>query len=334
MRSPFLVRDAAGVGSLLNASRATRGMTGAALQAAALRQCQPSCSAHVSHPANDLHGRDAIEAGLWAPLAAAFPDLERRVDLRLTGRFADADWIASMGHFVGGFEHDLWGVRATRRPAWLRFGCFDRVEDGQIAETYLIVDLPALMIATGQWPLSRSLGAELLAPSPATDDNLEREEDPASAAKSLALVEAMIAGLMQYDGRSLASMGMRRFWTPDFHWYGPGGIGMARGHDDYERAHQGPFLAAFPDRRGGDHKCRIGDGAYVASTGWPSIRATHTGGGWLGLATTGRPVTMRVMDFWRRDGDLLAENWVFIDILDLAQQMGVDILARAAALRD
>jgi predicted ester cyclase len=137
---------------------------------------------------------------------------------------------------------------------------------------------------------------------------------------------------MRYDGRTLASMGMRAFWTDRFHWYGPGGIGMARGHADYERAHQGPFLRAFPDRVGGDHKCRIGDGPYVASTGWPSIRATHGGGGWLGMPPTGRPVSMRVMDFWRRSDDRLAENWVFIDILDLALQMDVDILARAAAL--
>jgi hypothetical protein len=123
-------------------------------------------------------------------------------------------------------------------------------------------------------------------------------------------------------------MGMVRFWTPDFHWYGPSGIGTMRGHADYERGHQGPFLRAFPDRVGGNHKCRVGDGPYVASTGWPSIRATHLGGGWLGTAVTGRPVTMRVMDFWRREGDLLSENWVFIDLIDLLLQMDVDVFAR------
>ena len=33
-------------------------------------------------------------------------------------------------------------------------------------------------------------------------------------------------------------------------------------------------------------------------------------------------------DFWRREGDKLAENWVFIDKIDLLQQMGVDIFKR------
>jgi hypothetical protein len=41
---------------------------------------------------------------------------------------------------------------------------------------------------------------------------------------------------------------------------------------------------------------------------------------------------MKVMDFWRRDGDMLAENWVFIDMIDLLEQIGVDVFARVRAL--
>jgi hypothetical protein len=37
---------------------------------------------------------------------------------------------------------------------------------------------------------------------------------------------------------------------------------------------------------------------------------------------------MRVMDFWRREGDRLAENWVFIDTIDLLDQLGVDVFGR------
>jgi hypothetical protein len=37
---------------------------------------------------------------------------------------------------------------------------------------------------------------------------------------------------------------------------------------------------------------------------------------------------MRVMDVWRREGDLLAENWVFIDMIDLLDQLGVDVFER------
>lgn len=286
---------------------------------------------NASHPINRLVGRDSIIDDLWTPLLRSFPDLERRTDILISGSFNGSDWIASTGYFVGSFERDWLGIPATRKPAWLRYGWFDRLVNDKVAESYVIFDIPALMMQARAWPLSPPLGAEILAPAPATHDGVMlHPADHSASAQSLKLVEEMIAGLMQYDGQSLASMGMRRFWPDSFHWYGPAPIGSMRGHADYERGHQGPFLNAFPDRVGGNHKCRIGEGAYVASAGWPSIRATHLGGGWLGLGATGREVTMRVMDFWRREGAMLAENWVFIDIPDLLLQMDVDVFARLA----
>ena len=35
-----------------------------------------------------------------------------------------------------------------------------------------------------------------------------------------------------------------------------------------------------------------------------------------------------VVDIYRRDGDKLAENWVFIDLLHFWKQQGLDILQR------
>jgi predicted ester cyclase len=273
-----------------------------------------------------------LSADVWSPLLAAIPDLERRTDILMAGRFNAGDWFASTGYFVGHFEAPLWGIAPTKRPIGLRYGWFDRVEGDKVVESYVIFDVARLMIEAGQWPLAPQLGNSW-SPAPETQDGIAlRAANPAESDKSLKLVEAMIAGLMQYDRQSLSSMGMVQFWTPQFQWYGPGGIGSARGHRDYERAHQGPFLGTFPDRVGGNHKCRIGEGTYVASTGWPSIKATHMGHGWLGLPATNKPITMRVMDFWRREGDLLAENWVFIDMIDLLQQIGVDVFGRMQAL--
>lgn len=286
-------------------------------------------------PVDRAEGAAEIGERLIAPLCASFPDLEERLDIRLSGRFADAEWTASSGHLAGTFARPLFGIPATGFPAFIRFGRFDRWDsDGRIAEMILLLDLPELMMQAGVWPLAAPLGRRLVAPGPVTHDGVGdgAAVDPAESAKSLALVEAMIAGLMRYDRQSLASMRMVDFWTPDFWWFGPAPIGTMRGHADYERGHQGPFLTAFPDRVGGNHRCRIGERSYVASTGWPSIRATHSGGGWLGLPPTNRAVTMRVMDFWRRDGDRLAENWVMIDIPDLLAQLDLDVFARMAAL--
>ena len=272
---------------------------------------------------------------LVAPLAAALPGFELRTDIGIAGHFRGDDWTAASGHLLARFEAPLFGIPPTGRLVHLRFGCFERYHGGRIAETLLLFDLPALMMQAGVWPLGPPLGPWFMAPSPRGLGGVAPDGD---GSDSLALVEAMIGGLMRFDGTDFAKMGMTAFWTPDFHWYGPAPIGSFRGHHDYERGHQRPFLAAFPDRVGGNHRARIAQGQFVASTGWPSITATHRGGDWLGLAPTGRPVTMRVMDFWRVEGSgdaaRLAENWVMIDIPDLLTQLGVDLFRRAAALAD
>jgi predicted ester cyclase len=55
----------------------------------------------------------------------------------------------------------------------------------------------------------------------------------------------------------------------------------------------------------------------------------HMGDGFQGLPATGRPVFMRVMDFYLHHEGLIRENWVPLDMLHLLRQMGVDLLTRA-----
>ena len=272
---------------------------------------------------------------LVSPLRTAMPGLEDRCDIAMSGHFEGGHWLARSGHLAGLFAEPLFGIPASRRVAFLRYGRFDRFEGARVVETLLLLDLPALMIEAGVWPLGAPLGPPRMAPGPATRDGVAPASLPdRDGAQSVGLVEAMIAGLGKFDGGSLRKMGMTDFWTDDFWWYGPAPIGNFRGHADYERGHQAPFLAAFPDRKGGHHRARFGERHYACSTGWPSIYATHKGGDWLGLAATSKPVTMRVMDFWRRDAasDLLIENWVMIDIADFCRQLGCDVFARMAAL--
>ena len=149
--------------------------------------------------------------------------------------------------------------------------------------------------------------------------------DPEEGRKSLQLTEDMIKGLMKFNGKDLETMEMHLFWHPNMMWYGPAGTGSTRGLKGFQEYHQKPFLKGFPDRKGGNHKARFGDGHYSCSTGWPSIYATHGGDGWMGIAATNRKITMRVMDWWHREGDMLKENWVFIDKIDLLLQLNIDV---------
>jgi len=48
----------------------------------------------------------------------------------------------------------------------------------------------------------------------------------------------------------------------------------------------------------------------------------------MGLPASSKSGDMRVIDMYRRDGDKLTENWIFIDFLHFWNQQGIDILER------
>ena len=285
---------------------------------------------HGAHPINELRGRDALLQTLWQPLKRSFPDLERRDDILIGDRCANSDWLAATGYYYGTFSHDWLGIPATHDWTYIRYGEFYRLEAGRIVETYALFDFVDLMRQAGVYPLPPALGVETLVPSPASRDGIVlTRQDPRESARSLELVEAMIFdGLLKFDGRSSASIGMERYWDRDMMWYGPGGIGTTRGLSGFLKHHQEPFQNAFPDWKG-EIPFVVADGHFVAAGGWPSIRCTHTGIPWLGVEPSGRSLTMRVMDWWRRDGDWLVENWIFIDIPDILQQLDIDLFALA-----
>ena len=45
-----------------------------------------------------------------------------------------------------------------------------------------------------------------------------------------------------------------------------------------------------------------------------------------------RTIEMQVVDMYRREGDRLAQNWVFIDLLHYLRLSGVDVLGRFAGI--
>jgi predicted ester cyclase len=283
---------------------------------------------HGPTPIDERHGVDALAEAYWGPLLTSFPDLEKNDYILFAGEFEGGEWVCATGNLVGTFEEDWLDIPATGHATWLRYGEFHRFEDGKIAETRHLVDVLDVLRQAG-YEFFPALAPEVVIPGPTTQDGvLLDEQDEQASAKTLQLVEDMIDGLHTYEEEGLDGMGMERFWHEDFMWYGPAGTGTTRGIDGFQDFHQGPFLEAFPDREGGDHVARFAEGNYCASTGWPSVEATHLGDGWMGLPATDGPVEMRVMDFWRREGDRLAENWVFIDKIDLLSQMGVDVFER------
>ena len=285
----------------------------------------------IAHPVNRLQGRDEILSGFLEPLCESLHAVRRRDDIFIAGRnrrSQGGDWIASTCHYVGNFSRPLFGIPASQRLVFLRSGEFYRIEDGKIAEAKLILDFPDLMRQAGCSPLPHDLGAEILFPAPATHDGILPAQ-PGQGQITLDRVEAMFKDLHDYDPDSFDSKGQtgkNGHWHDDMLWYGPAGIGSNFRWSGFVKDHRRSFLEAFPDRAGGNHYCRIGDGAYAAASGWPSMTMTHSGD-YLGIKATGRSLTLRVMDFYRCENSQIIENWVYLDYGDLLRQMGADLFA-------
>jgi len=184
----------------------------------------------------------------------------------------------------------------------LRFHEFFRIENGQVVEMQGLWDIPSVMMQAGVWPMSPSLGREWNVPWPASCDGLG-PHDPKLAKASETIVIDMLMDMIRHPSEGGPEvMNLEKYWHPKMNWYGPAGIGTARGIDQFRRFHQIPFLSAMPDRGQYPDDVKhhfMAEGNYVGVTGWPNMKQTLSGDGWLGIAPTNTPITLRSLDFWR-----------------------------------
>lgn len=285
------------------------------------------------HPVNDLHGIEEVINGFFVPLLNAMPDMERKPFIQVPGDYQGNQWIAGTGYLVGTFSESLFGIPPTGKTLYLRYSELVKIAEGRISQCYMFPDFLDAMQQAGVYPLRPSLGHHgLILPPTSLDGICTRDSDPEYSASTAQLIMDMLDCLRKYDGQSLESMDLENYWHDDFMWYGPAGIGTTRGIEGFRKHHQGPFLKGFPDRDVDHHACTVACGDYVATGGWPHMHGTHSGGDWLGLPPSGKYLSLRVMDIWRREGSLLKENWVAIDIPHMLQQMGLDVFAQMRAI--
>ena len=291
------------------------------------------------HPWHEQHGARAVAAAFWRPFLQAFTRVQRRQDIYFAGLNEidgfEGAWVVSMGHLMGLFDAPFLGIPPTRRIAMLRYAEFNRVEDGRIVETALFVDLLHLMRQAGLAPLGEQRAAHLVQPGPVTHDGLLFADAPeAEGRETLALINRMIGdiarnsndgtGRAPYDATPEAELA--RCWHDDMIWWGPEGIGATYTIPRYIEQHQRPFRTGLTNRTFNGHVARLAEGHYGGFFGWANLTLTSLGG-YMGLPE-GTVGDMRVVDIYRRAGDKLAENWVFIDVPHYLAMQGVEVLPR------
>ncbi|MFC6583297.1 ester cyclase [Sulfitobacter aestuariivivens] len=296
--------------------------------------CADDVVFRLAYPFETISGVEAYVDAVYAPLARAVPDLERRDTIVMAGPTPEGnDWVGCGGYYCGTFHAPWLDIPATGHLVHIRFHEFYRIVEGKIVEMQALWDIPEVMMQAGAWPMVPSLGREWHIPGPATNDGIV--PGPYDADQGRATCQHII-DMLEHLKRHPSQGGpevmeMDRFWHPRMSWYGPSGIGTGRGIEGFRKWHQIPFLNGMPDR--GLYVDEItyhffGDRNFAAVTGWPDMYQSITHDGWLGIAPTGKKIEMRSLDFWRVEDGLIRENWVLVDLLQMYHQIDVDVLAR------
>ncbi|UWQ21144.1 ester cyclase [Jannaschia sp. W003] len=145
---------------------------------------------------------------------------------------------------------------------------------------------------------------------------LTRDTDMSKTAETRRVIEGMVDGL---NDHRIADMG--EFFAETFRWMGNRGCGTKTGLAEFQRNWQRPFQAAFGDKVCID-EARLYMGEWAAAFG--RQEATHRGP-LFGIPATGKRVTIRYMDFWKVQDGRIQDNWVMVDLADVAAQLGVDL---------
>jgi hypothetical protein len=292
------------------------------------------------HPFYEQNGAEAVVETFWKPLRESFSPIQRREDMFFAGA-NDCDkgktqWVVSVGNLLGLFDNDWLGIPSTGKMIFLRYAEFHRVEGDKIAETALFCDVLSVMDQAGHYPLPPMTGAAFIYPGPRTHDGLLFEEqNPDEALKTMEVLNKMISDLNELN--KSGSYGcppevLEKTWNKDMIWYGPTGIGASYTIRRYQKQHQLPFRENLTDKVFNGHIARFAEGNYCGFFGWPNLTNKNKGG-FLGLPKSDVEAEMRVVDIYRREGDKLAENWVYIDILYYLYQQGVDVLDRMREMK-
>lgn len=286
---------------------------------------------HMCHPFGDIVGGEEFYRQVYQPLFDSLPDLERRDMMVIAGETPEGQhWLGAMGNYMGLMTAPFLDIPPTGRLVHMRYHEFYRFEGEKVIEIQAIWDIPELMMQASAWPMAPQLGDFLCTPAPM---DTEGSNCIGNGPAAMTHVKNMLADLCRHPADpDPGVMQLEKYWHPKFNWYGPAGIGTARGIAGFRHWHQIPFLRAMPDRKldgEGDLMSHwFAEGDYVCETGWPNMRLTLSGDGWMGIPPVGKEVLLRSLDFWRLENGKIRENWVLVDLLDLYAQIGVDVFAR------
>lgn len=286
----------------------------------------------ATHPFNNLYGIEDVANKLWIPIKKSFSPIQRRMDIFYAGTNLidnhSSKWVVNMGHLLGIFNNPFLGIVPTRKAVMLWYCEFYKVENNKITEGAFFLDILKFMQQLQLPIIPESTGMVGFNPGPMTHDglyfNTQSEEE---GQKTLDLMMRM-ANRLVGGGMKTTVSDLEKDWHKDMIWWGPGGIGASYTYEGYLKGHTGPFEDGLDYIEFTGHKLENAEGNYGGWFGWPSLKMQPKSN-YMGLTSSSNKIgEMRVVDLYRRDGNKLAENWIFIDHLHFLKCVGIDLLQR------
>jgi len=286
-----------------------------------------------THPFNELNGAKQVANNLLLPIKNSFEPIQRRMDIFYAGINSldnnEGKWVTSMGHFMGVFNKPFLGIRPNHKSILLRYVEFYKVENNKITEGAIFLDIINFMQQLGLSIIPESTGLVCVTPGPMNHKGLKFDHsDNNESQKTLELIHRMRDRLVKGSKMQSYKDELTLDWHEDMIWWGPGGIGASYTIDGYTKGHTKPFQDGLEFIKFNGHILSSAEDDLGGWFGWPNL-IMKPKGGYLGLTNASDIESeMRVVDLYRRDGDKIAENWIFIDHLHFLKGLGIDLLDR------
>ena len=286
-----------------------------------------------THPFNELNGANQVANNLWVPIKNSFEPIQRRMDIFYAGINSldnnEGKWVTSMGHFMGVFNKPFLEIQPNYKSILLRYAEFYKVENNKISEGAIFLDIMNFMQQLGLSIIPESTGLVCVTPGPMNHKGLKFDHsDNNESQKTLELIHRMRDRLVTGSKMKSYKEELTLDWHDDMIWWGPGGIGASYTIDGYTKGHTKPFQDGLEFIKFNGHILSSAEDDLGGWFGWPNL-IMKSMGGYLGLTNASDIESeMRVVDLYRRDGDKIAENWIFIDHLHFLKLLGIDLLQR------
>jgi len=281
------------------------------------------------------HGRDAwTNSGEERQFRHAFGKTELFTQMMF---FGDNETVTTTSYGTLFWDGDLFGVQAPKKWIDLRVCDFYRVREdsagiygGLITYNFMMIDWADVLHRAGISLLPPSELDEGLVLPPSANDGVPAPYSILARSRTSQPARAMVNGALkdQWVGNAQEN----QWWHDDMLFYGPRGIGFAKGYEAFKQHILTPFHAAFTQRTL-DLSILTCEGNYCAAQG--HIIGLHSAR-WLGVAprfVDGKALEVKLrfgMHFRVVDGKA-KEGWAIFDVPGFFQQVGLDFFKSAAA---